>query len=608
MNLQRRIQLGGWAILAALALALVVAGVGIQEIRFGGPQHRAEQQMDALEADLLPPPLYIVESWLEATLAVEDPSQREARLANLARQRKDFEDRKDYWRKAAIDEHTRHELRATTEAADAFWQTLDSELVPALNSGDQQRIKAAHDRLATQFDQHRQLVHTALTQVDSSKAETAATATRVLVITLIVLSLVAGGLVGLVLYSRRYLNREVIDPLATAATAMTRMAGGDLDSAAGLPDRDDEIGALTRALGVFRQSALDRRSAERAQREVVDGLSAALDRLADGDLTYQIETPFAEEYEALRLGYNGTIAQLAGLLQQVSGSAASVATGSREIRAASDDLALRNEQQAASLEETAAAMNQVTAIVRQTAQGAAKVQQAIGAAHHEATEGGETVAQAVAAMQAIEQGAREITQIINVIDGIAFQTNLLALNAGVEAARAGDAGKGFAVVANEVRALAQRSADAARDIKALITGSTEQVEGGVRLVNETGALLTKIVGSVGEISASVAEMAKATENQSISLEQVNASIGEMDRMTQQNAAMVEQSTAAARSLADEASTLSDQVGQFRTGHTTGAPVAAIRARKAPASRPLPTRGNLALKADPVADADDWSEF
>jgi methyl-accepting chemotaxis protein len=252
-------------------------------------------------------------------------------------------------------------------------------------------------------------------------------------------------------------------------------------------------------------------------------------------------------------------------------------------------------------------MNQVTAIVRDTAQGAARVQQAIGDAHREATDGGATVRNAIGAMHEIEQGAREITQIINVIDGIAFQTNLLALNAGVEAARAGDAGKGFAVVANEVRALAQRSADAARDIKALITNSTEQVEGGVRLVNETGELLGKIVTSVGEISASVTEIARATESQSVSLEQVNAAIGEMDRMTQQNAAMVEESTAAARSLAEEASTLSEQVTQFRTGAPT-ARVATLRPRQAAPARPLPTRGNLALRADPVADADDWSEF
>jgi methyl-accepting chemotaxis protein len=256
-------------------------------------------------------------------------------------------------------------------------------------------------------------------------------------------------------------------------------------------------------------------------------------------------------------------------------------------------------------------MNQVTTIVRDTATGAGKVQAAIAEAHREATEGGETVRRAIGAMTEIEQGAREITQIINVIDGIAFQTNLLALNAGVEAARAGDAGKGFAVVANEVRALAQRSADAARDIKALITGSTEQVEGGVRLVNETGELLGKIVGSIGEINASVTAIAQATEAQSVNLQQVNAAIGEMDRMTQQNAAMVEQSTAAARSLAEEAQDLAKQVGQFRTGQAEGgqpASVFAFNKSKRPGAQPLQARGNLALRAEPALAEDDWSEF
>jgi len=612
MNLQRKIQIGGWMILAALTLALVVAAIGIQEIRLGGPPHRAEQTMSTLEADLLPPPLFIVEPWLEATLAVDQRARMDDHLANMARLRKEYDARKAYWREAPISADLRREVDASDSTVDAFWTVVDTQFVPALRSGDPARIDEAHANLAAAFAQHRKAIDSLVAKVQAAKTASASSASTVLIVTLSLLSIVAAGIVALVLYSRRHLQQEAIDPLAHTAAAMSRMAAGDLEASAGIDaDRADEIGDLNRALAVFRQSALDQRAAEQAQREVVKALSAALHQLADGDLGHAISTAFAPEYEALRQSYNATIAQLAGLMQRVAASAASVATGSSEIRAASDDLALRNEQQAASLEETAAAMNQVTAIVRETAQGAAKVQQAIADAHREATEGGETVERTVAAMTAIEQGAREITQIINVIDGIAFQTNLLALNAGVEAASAGDAGKGFAVVANEVRALAQRSADAARDIKALITGSTEQVEGGVRLVHETGELLGKIVGSVGQISSSVTEIAKATENQSVSLEQVNSAIGEMDRMTHQNAAMVEQSTAAARSLADEANSLSGQVAQFRTGSAGGrpsAPVVPLKQTARPQARPLPTRGNLALRPDPVADGDDWSEF
>jgi len=256
-------------------------------------------------------------------------------------------------------------------------------------------------------------------------------------------------------------------------------------------------------------------------------------------------------------------------------------------------------------------MNHVTSNVGETARGAVSVQHSIGEAHQEATDGGVVVERAVAAMAAIERSAQEITQIINVIDGIAFQTNLLALNAGVEAARAGDAGKGFAVVANEVRALAQRSADAAKDIKELITASSEQVAGGVRLVGETGELLQKIVTRVGEINDKVRGIAQSTESQSTNLQQVNTAVAEMDRMTQHNAAMVEESTAAARSLAQEANQLTGLVSRFRTSGA-GATATAITlppaaARRKTVSRQPAVAGNLAIKIESTAD-DDWTEF
>jgi methyl-accepting chemotaxis protein len=304
-----------------------------------------------------------------------------------------------------------------------------------------------------------------------------------------------------------------------------------------------------------------------------------------------------------------------------------VLNGANEIHSASNDLSNRNEQQAATLEETAAAMNQVTEGVRESARSAHDVQKSITEAHEEATEGGIVVSRAVEAMAAIERSAQEINQIIGVIDGIAFQTNLLALNAGVEAARAGDAGKGFAVVANEVRALAQRSADAAKEIKALITTSSEQVAGGVMLVRETGTLLGKIVQRVGDITGQVGEIASNANIQADGLEMVNTAVGEMDRVTQQNAAMVEQATAAARSLADEARELNTVVSRFQAG-SSGHSSAVSRGADAeipfvrPASRPAPrpaasapsysavpmVQGNLAIKPQAETSTDDWSEF
>lgn len=357
---------------------------------------------------------------------------------------------------------------------------------------------------------------------------------------------------------------------------------------------------------------------------------AAMQALEDGQLDLMVPATGVEEFDAIAEALNGAVAKLEAMIAAVRATAMGVENGSDEIRAASEDLAWRNEQQAASLEETAASVGQTVGLTRQTAEGAKIARSAIVETHTRATEGGEVVGKAVAAMGAIERSAKEIAQITDVIDGIAFQTNLLALNAGVEAARAGEAGKGFAVVANEVRALAQRSADAARDIKALIGKSTEQVGDGVNLVGETGTLLAVIVAQVGAVTKQVNEIADTTDAQATNLEQVNSAISTIDRMTQQNAAMVEQSTAATRSLSSEAQRLSELVAQFRisraaeaasfAAHADAQPLSAPRKIRPPAaalralSAAPPPRavGQIAIK-QALAPAgtfndDEWREF
>ena len=348
--------------------------------------------------------------------------------------------------------------------------------------------------------------------------------------------------------------------------------------------------------------------AEGASRDVALGrMGEVLQALAQGDLTARMsDLPGA--YACAEDDFNAAMDSFQQMMAGIVSGIGSISTASAEIRTASDDLALRNEQQAARLEETSAAMNQVTGSVRGTAESARDMQQAIAGAHHEATEGGAVVARAVEAMAAIEASAQQISQIITVIDGIAFQTNLLALNAGVEAARAGDAGKGFAVVATEVRALAQRSADAAKDIKQLITTSSTQVEAGVQLVGQTGTVLDRIVTKVGEVNELVSSIAEAASAQAENLQHVNAAVIEMDRMTQQNAAMVEQSTAASRGLADEASGLLRLVSRFESAAPAAEPALVFSPpsrRRAAAPAPL-VHGNLALKS--AAGGDGWDEF
>jgi methyl-accepting chemotaxis protein len=327
-----------------------------------------------------------------------------------------------------------------------------------------------------------------------------------------------------------------------------------------------------------------------AGQDMVSGsIGLGLEKLAEGDLQFRLNQALPGQYEKLRGDFNAAMEQLQDTVSVIGRNTHAIRAGAGEIAAAADDLSHRTEQQAASLEETAAALDQITATVRKTADGADHAREVVGKAKADAERGGEVVREAVLAMSEIESSSHKVSQIIGVIDEIAFQTNLLALNAGVEAARAGDAGRGFAVVASEVRALAQRSAEAAKEIKALISASTAQVGSGVKLVGETGESLERIVAQVADINAVVSEIAASAKEQATGLQEVNKAVNQMDQTTQQNAAMVEQSTAASHSLAQEAEELSRLLRRFRTGQRE-AP-AAVRAGpprlSAPAQRALP---------------------
>ena len=353
------------------------------------------------------------------------------------------------------------------------------------------------------------------------------------------------------------------------------------------------------------------------QAVVVAETGRGLEALSAGDLTYRITADFPAEYVSVRDDFNGAMGKLEDAMGVITNNARAMQTGAGEISQAADDLSRRTEQQAATLEETAAALDQITATVRRTAEGAQRANVVVTDARNDAEVSGNVVAKAITAMGEIEASADQISQIIGVIDEIAFQTNLLALNAGVEAARAGDAGRGFAVVASEVRALAQRSAEAAKEIKTLISASTGQVKDGVSLVGQTGQALTAIVGRVSEINALMAEINASAQEQATALSQVNTAVNQMDQTTQQNAAMVEESTAASHNLTQEAAELARLVGRFQVGNQRPVEASADRHRAAPsparaaqarvsefASRQSMPRaaGNTALAVD------SWEEF
>ncbi|WP_066685643.1 methyl-accepting chemotaxis protein [Caulobacter sp. CCH9-E1] len=296
----------------------------------------------------------------------------------------------------------------------------------------------------------------------------------------------------------------------------------------------------------------------------VDQIAVALERLAANDLSYRMSASIDAQFARVRDDFNSAVQALDETIGAVAMATKNVNAGANEISTASDDLSRRTEQQAASLEETAAALDQITATVGRSAEGAKRASEAASDARVDAAKSGEIVGEAVTAMDGIEESSSQINQIIGVIDEIAFQTNLLALNAGVEAARAGEAGRGFAVVAQEVRALAQRSADAAKEIKVLIANSSAQVDRGVKLVGDTGRALTSIAGKVSEIDTLIREIAQSSREQATGLGEVNVAVNQMDQVTQQNAAMVEEATAAAANLRTEAGELERLIARFNT--------------------------------------------
>lgn len=458
---------------------------------------------------------------------------------------------------------------------------------------------------------------------------------------------------------------QVVRPVRRLTATMSTLANNDLSVVVPFTERGDEIGEMARAVEVFKQNGIKVRelNAQEAalqaknadlQSSIGEVVSAAVagdftkrigkdydnadlnrfaaqvnelvtsvDRgiaetrrvvsaLAEGDLTESMRGEFQGAFGELKNNVNATMANLRSVLGEVRSAIDTINGGAGEMRNASGDLSKRTEQQAASLEETSSALEEITVAVKSSTERATEASHMVDEARRSTEQSSAVVKDAVSAMGRIEQASGEIGQIINVIDEIAFQTNLLALNAGVEAARAGDAGKGFAVVAQEVRELAQRSANAAKDIKGLINRSGEEVTSGVRLVTATGEALGLIQGHVVKINEHVHSIATAAKEQSAGLSEVSTAVNHMDQVTQQNAAMVEESTAATNRLADEAATLARLIARFKLDGHGAAPRAVDYDSKPVASpaRALSRKlaGAFGGRGAAAAVASEWDEF
>nr|WP_210267147.1 methyl-accepting chemotaxis protein [Agrobacterium tumefaciens] len=439
-------------------------------------------------------------------------------------------------------------------------------------------------------------------------------------------------------------SRGITTPIARLRERMVSLAGGETAAEIDGTGRGDEVGQMAQAVQVFRENAIERIRLEqeteanrslsekdRIERErqkaneaadvkfAVDNLAAGLSKLSEGDVSYRIGQPFTATLDGVRNDFNMSAEKLQGALTRVAQNAGGIGAGANEIKSAADDLAKRTEQQAAAVEETAAALEEITTTVRDSTRRAQEAGQIVSRAKAGAEQSGEVVRRAVVAMEQIAKSANEISNIIGVIDEIAFQTNLLALNAGVEAARAGEAGKGFAVVAQEVRELAQRSASAAKEIKALINTSNDQVQQGVQLVGDTGKALTTIVSEVQEINRHVVSIVESAQEQSSGLQQINTAVNQMDQDTQKNAAMVEETNAASHNLAKEVASLNQLLSQFRLADVAyqqksqPAPVRNAGGNDRPVASPVRALGRKiasAFAGNAAVDTskDDWQEF
>jgi methyl-accepting chemotaxis protein len=538
----------------AFLIALVIAGFlaygawsfkTLNELKVNGPiYHRIVQQKD-LVSDILPPPEYIVESYLVALQLANtaDKSVQGRLVARLQKLRTEYDQRHEVWSKAGLPPETAEALlNASYGPAQEFYSLALDKLVPAVQGGDAAAVAVLLPRLDAAYEKQREaidkVVDLANRQAEAGEADAARliSTSTLWMLAILLLS------VAVVVIVAAAIARGVVTPLQQAVHTAQRVAAGDLSAQIEVTSKD-ETGQLLAALGEMNR-------------------------------------------------------QLAALVGRVRGATDSIASATDEIARGTLDLSSRAEEQASSLEETAASMEELTETVKRNAENAQEASRVAATASDVARRGGAAVSDVVSTMSSINESSRQIVEIISVIDGIAFQTNILALNAAVEAARAGEQGRGFAVVAAEVRSLAQRSAAAAKEIKALIGSSVERVDAGSRLVDRAGGTIQEVVDSVRQVTGLINEIAAASREQTRGIEQVNQAVTQMELVTQQNASLAEQSAAASNAMQEQAAELARSVAAFKLD-APSAPISfiprATPVRRVPAEAGLLAAGNGSMQ-------------
>ena len=562
MKIPRKLGLSFLAINASAAVVMLVFFANIMSIQRSTERNNVSQTIYA-KALTLETSMLRQNSQFRGFLVTGDPSY----LKSYTEGRKEFDDTAVALQGLLTDPVKLDQVRTADRAALAWRRDWGDRLIGWVKAGRREEaeaaVRAAGDKvLVSKVALPLRDLRSAETEEMESNAASQDGAIRTALITLVI-----GGiaLIGIAITLAMMLSSQIARPITALTAAMADLAKGRHDIAITATDRTDELGDMARAVTVFRDAAKAKLADDRDRDAARETIGEALHRLAEADLTVRI-TDVPETFQSLSRDFNGATSSLSRVLGEVRGGVQAIKHNSEEISRATLDLSQRTEQQAAAIEQSAAALDEVTKSIREGAGAAIGASGSMTETRGEAERGGAVVKEAIGAMHGIEKASKEIAEIISLIDGIAFQTNLLALNAGVEAARAGDAGRGFAVVAQEVRALAQRSANAATEVKNKVTSASAHIRTGVNLVDQTGQALARIIDRVGTVSVAIDAIAQSSDQQAKSLGQINVAISEMDTMTQENAAMVEETSAAARRLAAEAEHLNQSVGAFVIDH------------------------------------------